>query len=175
MRIALTGKAVPKEISQAPIVAGFDEQDRLWIETPPGLGQAALSELRKLGARHGPRCDAQMLAEVSCWLELLPLVPDPNSAEHLEQTPVLFDLSSGERLAHLASEILRLGNDRQTFRWVEEQQDGDEASSRALLRVVGPPYYSLLRAIDRHGHEESPIAFVELRRGSGSNWATCIR
>jgi len=157
-RLALTGKAVPREISQAPVTAGFDGQDRLWVETPPTLGQAALRDLRKLGVRHGPNCDAQMLAEVTCWPELLPLVPDPNSTEHLEQTPVLFDLATGDRLAHLASEILRLGNDRQTFRWVEDlSQEGSE-SSRALLRVVGPPYYSLLRAIDRQPAAERALA-----------------
>lgn len=160
-RLALTGKCIPREISQGPVTAGFDDHDRLWIEKPAGLGQSASRELRKLGVGHGPCCDAQLLAEVTCWPELLPLVADPNSTEHLEQTPVLFDLPTGDRLAHLASEILRLGNDRQTFRWVEEQDTAGTESSRALLRVVGPPYYSLLRAIDRHGQAEAPIAFVE--------------
>lgn len=146
-RLALTGKAIPNEISQSPVTAGFDDQDHLWIETPSGLGQTSLRELHKLGVRHGPHCEAQLLAQVTCWPELLPLVADPNSTEHLEQTPVLFDMPTGEKLAHLAGEILRLGNDRQTFRWVEEQNPASDESGRGLLRVVGPPYYSLLRAL----------------------------
>jgi hypothetical protein len=164
-RLALTSKAVPREVSQTPITAGFDDQDRLWIETPANVGYTTMRELRKLGAHHGPRCEAKVLAGVTCWPELLPLVADPNSTEHLEQTPVLFDLPTGERLAHLASEILRLGNDRQTFRWVEEEGETED-STRGLLRVVGPPYYSLLRAIDRHPNassdgEAAPVAFIE--------------
>lgn len=166
-RLALTGKAIPKEISQASVKAGFDDQDHLWIETPAGLGQTSLRELRKLGVRHGPLCGAKLLAQVTCWPELLPLIADPNSTEHLEQTPVLFDLATGQQLAHLAGEILRLGNDRQTFRWVEEQKSEGDGSSRGLLRVVGPPYYSLLRAIDKDEppglsrRSSPPVAFVE--------------
>src|SRR5262249_55509481 len=52
---------------------------------------------------------------------------------------------------------LRLGNDRQGFRWL--QGDG---RPRALLRVVGPPYYALLRALDRdHASASGPVAYVE--------------
>jgi cellulose synthase operon protein C len=155
---ALTNGSVPVGVSQAPALAGFDDQDRLWIETPAALPQASIKHLRKFGVLTAPRSEAGLMVQVACWLELTPLAPDPASTEHLEQTPVLFDLPTGERLAQLVSEILRLGNDRQTYRWVE---DGCEESSRGLLRVVGPPYYSLLRAIDRHGDSLAPVAFAE--------------
>jgi cellulose synthase operon protein C len=160
-QLALTNGSLPASVSQTPVTAGFDEQDRLWIETPATLSQAALKQLRKLGVRTGPHCDAKGLARAHCWLELLPLTADPTSTAHLEQTPVLFDLSTGERLAQLVSEILRLGNDRQTYRWLIDKGE----SSRGLLRVVGPPYYSLLRAIDRDGDNLAPVAFVERATG----------
>ena len=74
---------------------------------------------------------------------------------------MLFDLPGGQQLARMAIEILRLGNDRQSFRWLDEPATKKtEGHSRALLRVVGPPYYSLLRAIDAQG-PDTPRAFVE--------------
>src|SRR5947199_359302 len=56
------------------------------------------------------------------------------------------------------------------FRWFAVPGDGD--SKRVLLRVIGPPYYTLLRAIDRTasgtiGHvraylERAPRVWVEI-------------
>src|SRR5205085_7727617 len=65
----------------------------------------------------------------------------------------------GKELSRLVIEILRLGNDRQGFRWLEGM--GSEESPRALLRVVGPPFYTLLRAMDRIGGAKAPVAFLE--------------
>src|SRR5262249_36301585 len=47
----------------------------------------------------------------------------------------------------------------QSFRWLEDGRGEGEA--RALLRIVGPPYYSLLRAVDHIGQHAAPVAFVE--------------
>src|SRR4029453_11859092 len=63
------------------------------------------------------------------------------------QAPVLFELSDADDLPTLATEMLRLGNDRQGFRWFSAA--GDLESKRVLLRVIGPPYYTLLRALDQ--------------------------
>jgi hypothetical protein len=52
--------------------------------------------------------------------------------------------------------MLRLGNDRQSFRHV-----GMGGASRVLLRVVGPPYYSLLRAIEDGDNSAAPRAYVQ--------------
>lgn len=163
LRVALSTGSVPVHVAQAPVVAGFDDQESIWVETPSNLTQAALKQLRKLGVQYAPKSNARLMARVSCWPELLPLYTDSVPTDHLEQTPVLFDLPTGERLAHLVTEVLRLGNDRQSFRWLDAKgADGsDPEASRALLRVVGPPYYSLLRAIDRQGQATAPIAFLE--------------
>jgi hypothetical protein len=67
---------------------------------------------------------------------------------------VLFELRPTSLLAEFAGEMLRLGNDRQGFRIL-----GDDASEFALLRVIGPPYYTLLRALD--ADRAGPRAFVE--------------
>ncbi|HEY1381063.1 MAG TPA: hypothetical protein VGF55_29965, partial [Gemmataceae bacterium] len=88
-------------------------------------------------------------------------------------------------LAPLVGEMLRLGNDRQAFR-LASRRVGRTSGAReahraeavsesvglgrsapsthptdsALLRVIGPPYYSLLRAIDRLG-PDAPRAYLE--------------
>ena len=60
---------------------------------------------------------------------------------------MLFELSNADDLPTLVTEMLRLGNDRQGFRWFAAAGDAD--SKRVLLRVIGPPYYTLLRALDK--------------------------
>ena len=63
------------------------------------------------------------------------------------KTPVLFQLAEEKHLAELVGEILRLGNDRQGFRWLATRR----RETGTCCSVVGPPYYSLLRAIDSAG------------------------
>ena len=159
LRLALTSGAVPAAVALAPAVAGFDDDGRVWVEPSADLP-----------ARRRPSCAA--------WAPASPRRPAPRppsrcpagsnccrcarSADPVaqpEQTPVLFELAEGEQLSSLVIEMLRLGNDRQGFRWLEDPQG--KSPGRALLRVVGPPYYSLLRAIDRDGQASAPIAYVE--------------
>ena len=160
LQLALTTGAIPPDVAQKPAVAGFEEGGQVWVETTAKLPTAAQRELKRLGAAVCKSSGVALNTEVSCWLELLPLVRDNTPLDTLEKIPVLFDVPSGEELARLVLEMLRLGNDRQSYRWLEETKKDN--SSRALLRVVGPPYYSLLRAIDQLGGPESaPHAFVE--------------
>jgi cellulose synthase operon protein C len=164
LQLALTSGAVPVDIAQKPAVAGFGEEEQLWVETPAKLSAAAQRELKRLSALVCKSSGAALSTEVSCWLELLPLAAEDAPLDVLEQTPVLFDVPSGEELARLVLEMLRLGNDRQSYRWLEQTNNGD--NGRALLRVVGPPYYSLLRALDQMGGPSvAPHAFVERAPG----------
>ncbi|HWG45003.1 MAG TPA: hypothetical protein VN688_19695 [Gemmataceae bacterium] len=166
LRLALTSGAIPTDVVQKAAVAGFGEQDQLWVETPAKLPAAAQKELKRLGALVCKASDASLSIEVSSWLELLPLVPDNSPFDTLEQTPVLFEVPGHAELSRLVVEMLRLGNDRQSFRWLEESSDKNGDGGRALLRVVGPPYYSLLRAIDQLGGPGvAPHAFVERAPG----------
>ena len=142
--MALTNGCVPASASQTRAKGGSDAEGHIWIETSASLSRATMAQLKKLGVPSLRRGEAKLMAELCCWHQLLPLAADPASTAHLEQTPVLFVLGSGQQLAGLVSEILRLGNDRQTYRWLE---DKDETSGQGLLRVVGPPYYSLLRPL----------------------------
>jgi hypothetical protein len=102
------------------------------------------------------KCPIDLDREAATWPQMLPLAKDPHGPQVGDKTPVLFELAGEDSLAPLVGEILRLGNDRQSYRWLS---DGDHAT--ALLRVVGPPYYSLLRALDREGEPGAPVAYRE--------------
>jgi hypothetical protein len=159
VRLGLITGAIPPAMAQAGAIAGFDDQEQCWVETSATLARNNGNELKKLGVQFPRASSATLKSEVSCWAEILPLERERLPIEHLESTPVLFDLANGEELARLVIEILRLGNDRQSFRWLEDCANDD--GNRALLRVVGPPYYSLLRALDRIGGPLAPVAYVE--------------
>jgi hypothetical protein len=157
LHLALTAGAVPPAVSSSPVVSGEDDGGALWVETAETLPRASQNELKKLGVQFARANGAALTTDASCWAEILPLSPEAGPPAVTDQTPVLFEVTGGPALTELVSEILRLGNDRQSFRWLEDA--GGEA--RSLLRVVGPPYYSLLRAIDRGGKGGAPAAFVE--------------
>jgi hypothetical protein len=159
LRLALTSGTVPAAVALAPAAAGFEDDGRVWVEPSADPPRKALTELRRLGAGVAKAAGSAPVVEVSCWLQLLPLHRSADPVARPEQTPVLFELAEGEQLSSLVTEVLRLGNDRQGYRWLEDRQG--KSPGRALLRVVGPPYYSLLRAIDRDGQASAPTAYVE--------------
>ena len=138
--LALTGGFVPPEVAAAKAAVAFDPHGRVSVETAGKLTRKASAELARLGVaavkRHvGPE------TPVSCWPQILPAVRDPAPPQLSSQAPVLFELEAATDLPVLVGEMLRLGNDRQSVRWLDDQ--------RVLLRVVGPPYYTLLRALDQ--------------------------
>lgn len=168
LRLSITTGAVPDSIHEASAKVGFDEEDQIWLQPSSKLTSTQQRDVRKLGISVGKRAAVSLNERVNNWIELFPLQTDPDALALPDQAPVLFEMGDGQELARLASEILRLGNDRQSFRWLSEEladsKRADKASSsnpRALLRVVGPPYYSLLRALDQIGDEKAPRAFVE--------------
>lgn len=174
LRLALISGAVPATMSKAPAIAGVDDQHQCWVETNATLTRSNQTELKRLLVSFPRSMSGVSRQEYGCWAEILPLEKEPWHADTLTQTPVLFDLSDGAELASLVIETLRLGNDRQSYRWLEtlpwkggasallpESKQGVDAPPRALLRVVGPPYYTLLRAIDRIGGAKAPVAYIE--------------
>ncbi|MFM7151496.1 MAG: hypothetical protein ACKO23_16850 [Gemmataceae bacterium] len=156
LRMALVAGAVPPAIAGESLAYCLDDQGQYWVDSSGTLSRTNHAELKKLGVatvKNLPAIDKQ---ELTCWAELLPL--ERTQLEPLApQLPVLFDLPSSEEMVRLAMEVLRLGNDRQGYRWLQE----GENSGRALLRIVGPPYYSLLRAVDQMGGAQAPVAYLE--------------
>jgi hypothetical protein len=167
LRLALIDGAVPAAASQDAAAAGLDDEGAVWIDTSASLSKKEQAELRRLGVQVAKKGNSPVaMRKIRHWLEMIPLQREGEGLASPEQSAVLFDLPSGQQLARMAIEILRLGNDRQSYRWLEAT-DGkkDEGEVRALLRVVGPPYYSLLRALDPQG-PDATRAFVEKVVGS---------
>ncbi len=157
-RLVLTGGFVPLDVSLAEASVAFATDGRLSVETDTKLTRKAVTELTRLGVTGAKRHVAGPEA-VSCWPQILPVVRDPNPPQLSSQAPVLFELESAADLPVIVNEMLRLGNDRQGLRWLS----GDGADDRVLLRVIGPPYYTLLRAIDQtaSGTKGTVRAYVE--------------
>lgn len=170
-RLALSQPILPHSITQLPVNACKDEQGRFWVEQSPLALGHALNELLALGVKMIDQPQTIQLQPLTCWLQLIDLEPDPKGMITNEQTPVLFQITGAGFLAQLSGEILRLGNDRQMYRWMESPDLKSSADGMALLRVIGPPYYSLLSALDRPAEgnpasvaytEQAPRVWVQL-------------
>ena len=159
-RLAVTGGVLGPDVLLSPAAVSFDADGRPHVEAKTPLPKAATDALKRLGVK-GARRHAGAPEMMSCWLQALPVVREA-AAPVASQAPVLFELASADELPALVGEMLRLGNDRQGFRRVT-LEEGDE---RVLLRVVGPPYYSLLRALEpgpvRAYVEHAPRVWVEI-------------
>ncbi|MBL8795895.1 MAG: hypothetical protein JNM56_18480, partial [Planctomycetia bacterium] len=156
LQMVITSSVVPPEITLAPAVAGLDEEGHVWVQPSAAVPKKSQTALRKLGVQTIETNGEMQAEEVSCWQQLLPVERDPQPPVLSNQAPVLFELTSAEQLPELVGEMLRLGNDRQSFRWLK-----DGKQERVLLRVIGPPYYSLLRALEPNEQEGGPRAYVE--------------
>jgi hypothetical protein len=144
LKLALSGGIVAPDVALAPSVLTIDTQGRLYVEPEAALSRSTTKSLDRIGVKGCKRHGSQVKEKVANWLQIVSLAKMPGDPELASQTPVLFELESADDLPTLVLEMLRLGNDRQSFRWFES-----ENGSRVLLRVLGPPYYTLLRAIDR--------------------------
>jgi hypothetical protein len=167
VRLALTSGLVPADVTLAPTAVSTDDQGRLYVEPSVSLSKATTKVLDRLGVKGSKRHGGEPVREVGSWVELVPLVKEPGTPEVAGGAAVLFELSSADDLPAMVAEMLRLGNDRQGFRWFAGAGEAD--ARRVLLRVVGPPYYTLLRALDRPAGagvraylERAPRVWVEL-------------
>lgn len=144
LKLCLTSGIIPPEVSLSPVVAGMGEDCLPWIETNAKLPRTLPNQLRKLGVQQA-RSHPSASEVLDNWLQVLPVVRQAEPPLPGSQTPVLFELPDPSYLPVIVGEMLRLSNDRQSFCWLEE----DGKPGPVLLRVVGPPYYTLLRALDQ--------------------------
>jgi hypothetical protein len=162
LRLALTSGIVPAEVTLAPAAVTFDDQGKIYLEPTVNLSKAAAKNLDRIGVKGSKRHATDEPQEVTCWPQVLPVTRDPAPPVISNQAPVLFELERAEDLPTLVSEMLRLGNDRQGFRWFAGAGDAD--GRRVLLRVIGPPYYTLLRALDKSSAGTSGAVRAYLER-----------
>src|SRR5262245_29557277 len=147
LRLALTGGLVPTSVGLAPARLAVDGA-ACWLTPGAALPRTLRPALARIGVQWVEPANAPAPTEdLTCWPQALPVTKETSPPPVSGQTPVLFEMADAAQLPVLAAEMLRLGNDRQGFRWVKSV--GDDAPTAALLRVIGPPYYSLLRALDK--------------------------
>jgi hypothetical protein len=163
LQLALSSGLVPAAARSAPARCARRSDGSLVITPDAPLDAAELERLQWLGVDSlESDIDGERIAH---WFEAVPLVRARNAETHSDQAPVLFELPRSD-VADLAGEILRLGNDRQSFRLYPS---ADGRSVTMLMRVLGPPYFSLLRALDRNGsptprayREHAPGVWIEI-------------
>ncbi|WP_166827386.1 hypothetical protein [Thalassoroseus pseudoceratinae] len=159
LSLALTSGVIPPEVSTQPAETATADDGRVWVRPLDDDANFDANALKELGIleRKSFRGSGGSPESVSCWPEVIPAEATATAPQLADRTPVLFLLPDPTQLADIATEMLRLGNDRQGFRRVKAA--GGEV---ALLHVVGPPYYSLLRALEDESESDSrPRAFVE--------------
>ena len=158
-RLAVTSAQVPPEVSAAPAEVSFDPDGRPSVRSASGIPPKPMQNaLRKLGVKAGKEHYSETVLSVDCWPQILPVAKLVGAPEVTSNTPVLFEMPLSEMPA-VVSEMLRLGNDRQSFRTLAATEGQSE---RVLLRVIGPPYYTLLRAIDKSTQKDATVtAYLE--------------
>lgn len=142
LQLSLTSGIVPMQTAAQEVRAASDNEGHWFIEPIGKLPAATLTSLKPLGVVQSDRIDLP-LATYDHWLQIVPISRIAGELATNDKTVVLFDLDNSQKLSEIVAEILRLGNDRQSFR-----QLAADDNSRTLLRVIGPPYYALLRALE---------------------------
>ena len=156
LKLALTSDAIPARLASARAEAATGEDGQVYVTFRGRLKRPEAAALGQLGVSAVKSCPVATQESVSCWMQILPVQADQAALTATEKTPVLFDLPDDGTLSDVVNEMLRLGNDRQTYCSVT-----GNGESRVLLRVTGPPYYSLLRALEGDSTNGSPRAFIE--------------
>jgi len=159
--LALSKEIAPREVTLAPAAITIDDQGRIYVESTVPLSKTVAKSLDRIGVKGSKRHGSDAPQVVGSWVQILPLTKEREAATLSPQAAVLFEVSNSEDLPKLITEMLRLGNDRQSVRWLSTT--GENASNLALLRVIGPPYYTLLRALDNStaGSTNGIRAYVE--------------
>ena len=159
--MSLTSTLVDEETQRAPIRFASDRDGSVWIETECKLGRKTLAELKLLGVER-KRSVALPKEDAESWHQAVSLQLAPEREGEEEFSEVLFELSDPTDFSEIVTEMLRLGNDRQSFRTITEN-----GGSTTLVRVQSPPYYTLLRALPNETSEETS----ELEREASSRIA----
>src|SRR5262249_14016370 len=118
LRHVITSSVVPPEVSLAPAVGAVDDDGHVWLQPSGPLPKKSVTALRKLGVESYEANGDLQAEEITCWLQMLPVQRDPAPPTLSAQAAVLFELPDPSHLPGLVSEMLRLGNDRQGFRWL---------------------------------------------------------
>lgn len=154
LHCAISCGLIPDDLMQRSLTAREDDRGRRHICTQAPFPTDSRQSLANLGVeiKHGPPIsDAKAYSH---WLQLFPLQPIGGLPALAPRTAVLLELNDAMQLPALAHELLRQRHDRAAICQVH---DGDRL--RTFVRIIEPPYYTLLSAFS--GAEDAPLAFLE--------------
>lgn len=165
--LAVAGAQIPVAISLSPVEVAFAADGVLSVApveaAPPRTMQNAL---KRLGASVVKEHASSAVETLTCWPQVIPLRREPGLPDGAAQGNIVFEMPTSA-LAEVVGEMLRLGNDRQSYRFLTSTQDAQD--QRVLLKVLGPPYYTLLRALD-HLQTKSGARLVAYLERSPRVW-----
>lgn len=159
LQVALTSGLIPADVQRAAVSVGRTKAGEVLLA--PSVGVPARAKKALIAAGVTERAVPSLTQSVSCWAEALRPrhVGEPTRHPSL----VLFAVTEQGTLLDLASELLRLGCDRQELRALDQAQ-----GLVALVKVVEPPWFVLSRALD---HLDGLRAFVPTPAGQDRVWA----
>src|SRR5262249_14057879 len=142
-RLAVTSAQVPQEVSAAPAEVAFDPEGRPSVRSAAGIPPKPMQNaLKKLGVKQAKEHYSEAVLTVDCWPQVLPVGKPPGFPETHSTPPFLSECPAAE-MAKVVPEMPPLGNARQSFGTIAPPP---AQGGRFLLKVIGPPYYTLLRA-----------------------------
>ncbi|MEZ6140646.1 MAG: hypothetical protein R3B84_08750 [Zavarzinella sp.] len=133
--------AIPEEIVVAPVKYLFENEIVLVEPSSWSRAKNVTDALADLGVVANAGKLSSSAAQHPNWLHLVPLKKNPK-ADSQPLKEIIFQLAPTESTA-IVQELLRLGNDRISY-W----QTSVGENNYVYLRVIEPPYYTVLRAID---------------------------
>ena len=78
LRLALTSGAIPDSVRASAVRYGFDDDQSLWIQPAPDLGETPTDDLRRLGVHFLSASKIDLPDDAVDWLQVFPLVRDPH-------------------------------------------------------------------------------------------------
>ena len=144
LRAALDSGLVPPGVQAKPLRFVRDDQGQLWAEPAGKLSRAeqAALETAGVGLRRIKLETIGAVREGGCWGEILPALPSEEPVPPLGE--VLFVSEGDEGFLRLSGELIRLGCEDQRLAFFVDAA----GQRRNLCRVIDPPYYAVLRALD---------------------------
>ena len=118
LRLCLTSNTVPSDVTLAEARVSFDEQGQIYLESTATLSKTTGKLLDRLGVKGSKRHGSATIEKITSWLQVLPVTKESGTPNISTQAAVLFELDSASDLPGLVTEMLRLGNDRQSVRWI---------------------------------------------------------
>ena len=147
LTLVLQSQTLPGSIQVSACTAIITASKELFVQSSQQLTADGLAALEPFGVKVVEKVEQTdqpcETIKASCWFQLLPL-QKCQTDDHDLPTTIIFRTGSPEKFTALASEMLRLGNDRIGYRHVAI---GSDVSS-TLLRVIEPPYYTLIDVLD---------------------------